>query len=128
MSHRGIMFAYNLSICMKTSVEILGDHSEPEQPTGLNIILSKELAPLESIVAVIRFPDIKNNFRFLIIENDKGQSACFLWQQNIISSPSETGYFKEVMNDLGVTVHHSADSITIINGGIKQFLNAKLDR
>lgn len=113
---------------MKIAVEILNGDSKQEQQKNLNIILYRELVPHESAVATIIFPDTKYNFRSLLIENDKGQSARFSWQQNVVSSHSETGYFKEVMNDLGVKVHYNEDSITIINGGVKQFLTAKLDR
>jgi hypothetical protein len=108
---------------MKTSSEIFVQHPEQDR---INDLLSKSFAPYESTVVSIEFSGLKNDSKVLMIKNDKGQSAQFLWQQNIVSAHIEKGYFKEVVNDLGVTVHHSEDSITIINGGAQQFLTAEL--
>lgn len=108
---------------MKTSAETFNHHPEVKRT---NKILSRSFAPYESAVIGIHFSDFKDDSALLIIKNDRGESAQFSWQQNIVSSHIEKGYFKEVMNDLGVTVHHREDSITIINGGAQQFLTAEL--
>lgn len=108
---------------MKTSAEI-SDHLSDRKI--INKILSRSFAPYESAVIGIHSSDFKDDPALLIIKNDRGKSAQFSWQQNIVSSHIEKGYFKEVMNDLGVTVHHREDSITIINGGAQQFLTAEL--
>lgn len=108
---------------MKTSAETFDHH--PEVKTT-NKILSRSFAPYESTVIDIPFLDFKDNSALLIIKNDRGESAQFLWQQNVVSSHIEKGYFKEVINDLGVTVHHNENSITVINGGVQQFLTAEL--
>lgn len=51
----------------------------------------------------------------------------FLWQRNIVpSSTAKTGYFKSVVNDLGVTVVHNNGSVTFTNGGAGQYLKAEL--
>ncbi|GEN75708.1 hypothetical protein [Chryseobacterium hagamense] len=108
---------------MKTSAEIFVRHPKQDR---VNNLLSKSFAPYESAVVSIEFSGLKNDSKVLMIKNDKDQSAQFLWQQNIISAHIEKGYFKEIINDLGVTVHHNEDSITVINGGARQFLTAEL--
>lgn len=106
---------------MKTAVEICETDAQEHHFKSV-ILLSKDFAPHESSVAEIDTAILKNDFGILIIKNSKDQTAEFSWQKNIISSNTESGYFKEIMNDLGVTVHHNEDSIAIINGGVKQFL------
>ncbi|MBL1221731.1 hypothetical protein JET18_12845 [Chryseobacterium sp. L7] len=61
----------------------------------------------------------------LMLQNDSGQFAMFLWQRNI-STNINKGYFKQVVNDLGVTVVHDNGQITITNGGTPQYLKAEL--
>ncbi|MCE4065127.1 hypothetical protein LXM63_08465 [Chryseobacterium gleum] len=41
-------------------------------------------------------------------------------------SKEKTGYFKEIINDLGVKVNHYDGLITVTNGGGKQYLEAEL--
>ncbi|WP_294288634.1 hypothetical protein [uncultured Chryseobacterium sp.] len=108
---------------MKASAETSDYH--PNEKI-INKILSKSFAPFESVVTGIQFSDFRDDSALLMIKNDRGESAEFSWQQNVVSSHIEKGYFKEVMNDLGVTVHHNEDSITVINGGAQQFLTAEL--
>lgn len=110
---------------METSVERFNNY--PEEKI-INNILSKSFAPRESAVISIQFSDFKDDSALLIIKNNKGEYAQFSWQQNVVSAHIEKGYFKEVLNDLGVTVHHTEDSITVINGGVQQFLIAELKR
>lgn len=111
---------------MKTSAEIFNSNFENVKPAISEMILSKPFAPSESTVISIRHSDFKINLGVLLIRNDKGQSAQFSWQQNLIPTHLEKGYFKEIINDLGVTVHYNEDSITVINGGAPQFLTAEL--
>lgn len=106
---------------MKTAIKI-SEKNVKESNSKSIILLSKDFAPNESSVAEIDPVVLKNNFGTLIIKNDQEQAAKFLWQENVISSNTESGYFKEIKNDLGVTVHYNKDSITVINGGVKQFL------
>lgn len=108
---------------MKTSAETFDHHSEENR---LNKIVSRSFAPYESAVTGILSVGFKNDSTLLLIKNDRGESAQFSWQQNVVSSPIEKGYFKEMLNDLGVTVHHTENSITVINGGAQQFLTAEL--
>ena len=106
---------------MKTALET-SEADAKENHFKSVILLSKDFAPNESSVAEIDTAILKNNFGILIIKNSRDQTAEFSWQKNIISSNTESGYFKEITNDLGVTVHHNEDSITVINGGVKQLL------
>lgn len=106
---------------MKTDDGILEINSTEKNITSI-CLLSKDFAPNESSVAEIKIHDPENAFGILNIQNSNGQSAQFSWQKNVLSSNTETGYFKEIMNDLGVVVHHYENSITVINGGVKQFL------
>lgn len=126
MSYQHFMFAENLPIDMKTSVEIFNSNLENKKQAASNVIFSKPFAPNESSVIPIKVPTFKNGSDVLMIKNNKGQSAQFSWQQNLVSTHLEKGYFKEVMNDLGVTVHYNENSITVINGGAPQFLTAEL--
>lgn len=106
---------------MKTAVEISEKETKEHHFKSI-ILLSKDFAPHESSVEEIDTAILRNDFGILIIKNNQDQTAQFSWQKNIVSSNTESGYFKEIMNDLGVTVHHNEDSITVINGGVKQFL------
>jgi hypothetical protein len=108
---------------MKTSAETF---EYPSEQKKVNNLLSKSFAPYESTVINIEISDLKNDSEVLTIKNDKGQLALFSWQQNLVRKHIEKGYFKEVMNDLGVTVHHTENSLTLINGGAQQFLTADL--
>ena len=127
MSYQLLMFAENLPIDMKTSVEIFNSNLEEKKLATSNVIFSKPFAPHESSVAPVKIPTFKNGLDVLMIKNDKGQSAQFSWQRNLVSTHLEKGYFKEVINDLGVTVHYNENSITVINGGAQQFLTAELE-
>lgn len=111
---------------MKTDDGILEINSTEKNLTSINL-LSKDFAPHESSVVEIKISDLENTFGTLTIQNSNGQSARFSWQKNVISSNTETGYFKEVMNDLGVVVNCNENSVTVINGGVKQFLVANLE-
>ncbi|MFC3159856.1 hypothetical protein SAMN05443633_11422 [Chryseobacterium arachidis] len=111
---------------MKTADEILEINSKEKNLTSINL-LSKEFAPNESSVAEINISKLNNTFGTLIIQNSNGQSAEFSWQKNVLSSNTETGYFKEIRNDLGIVVHYNENSITVINGGVKQFLVVNLE-
>lgn len=127
MSYQHFMFAENLPIDMKTSVEIFNSNLEEKKQIASNVIFSRHFAPHESSVAPIKISTFKNGPALLMIKNNKGQSAQFSWQQNLVSTHLEKGYFKEVMNDLGVTVHYNENSITVINGGAQQFLTAEME-
>lgn len=61
----------------------------------------------------------------LMLQNDSGQFAMFLWQRDIDTNLNK-GYFKQVVNDLGVTVGHDNGEITITNGNTGQWLKAEL--
>lgn len=106
---------------MKTTDEIMEINSIEKKSTSINL-LSKDFAPNESSVAEIKISDLENTFGTLMIQNNNGKFAQFSWQKNVVSTNTETGYFKEIMNDLGVIVHHNEDSVTVINGGVQQFL------
>lgn len=61
----------------------------------------------------------------LLFQNESGQFAMFLWQRNIHDNANK-GYFKSVVNDLGVAVVHENGQITITNSNTAQYLKAEL--
>lgn len=99
-------------------------------PTGFNDsinLMSKNFVANESLVIDIIPLRLGNTLRAIILENDNKQFAQFLWQRNIFpDSAAKTGYFKETVNELGVTIVHNDGSITITNGGASQYLKAEL--
>ena len=91
------------------------------------IVLSKDFAANESAVIDLKSWGLINPLGALTFQNKTGLSARFLWQGDIISGNREkTGYFKEIINDLGIKVSHYEGFITITNGGGKQYLEGKL--
>ena len=62
----------------------------------------------------------------LMLQNDSGQFAMFLWQRSISTPPVNQGYFLSIVNNLGVTVTHNNGKITITNGSTAQWLKAEL--
>ncbi len=94
-----------------------------EQFTSISLS-SESFAAYESLVIAISIkPSV---FKKLILKNNSGQCAEFLWQKNTVSKDADKGYFKEILNDLGVKINHTGDSIVIINGGAAQYLKAEL--
>lgn len=87
------------------------------------IILTKDFVANESAVVDIKSLGSERPLRSLLFRNKTGQSANFIWQKNIVS---DTGYFKEIINELGVKVAHYDGFITITNGGGIQHLKAEL--
>ncbi|GEM_PF-1463203 len=61
----------------------------------------------------------------LMLQNYSGQFAMFLWQRDIDTNLNK-GYFKPVVNELGVNVVHNNGKITITNGNAAQWLKAEL--
>ncbi len=116
----------SIKFFMKTADEILEINSADKNVNSI-CLLSKDFAPNESSVAKINISSLENTFGTLTIQNNKGQLSQFSWQKNMVSSNTERGYFKEIVNDLGVVVHHNENSITIINGGVNQSLTASLE-
>jgi len=53
----------------------------------------------------------------LTFQNKTGQSAKFLWQEDILYNKDKTRYFEEINNDLGVKVSHYEGFITVTHGG-----------
>jgi hypothetical protein len=49
----------------------------------------------------------------------------FLWQRDIHTNLNK-GYFKPIVNELGVSVIHNNGKITITNGNTAQWLKAEL--
>lgn len=99
-------------------------------PTDVNDsidLMSKSFVAHESVVIDIAFLKLGNALRAIILENENKQLAEFLWQRNSVPDTiSTTGYFKETVNELGVTIAHNEGSITITNGGASQYLKAEL--
>lgn len=87
------------------------------------IILAKDFVANESVVIDLKSSGVKNRLGSLIFQNQKKQSAQFVWQNNKIE---KKGYFKEVMNDLGVKVAHYDGFLTVTNGGGKQYLEIEV--
>lgn len=78
---------------------------------------SNDFAPYETMVIDQNMSKI-NYDQNLVISNTLGAAAEFTWQKGITGK----GYFKELINDIGVTVDHNSDSITVTNGGARQIL------
>lgn len=87
------------------------------------MILTKDFVANESVVIDLISSGFENRLDSLIFQNQKGQSAQFLWQPGHVK---KSGYFKEIMNDLGIRVAHYDGFLTITNGGGKQYLEAKV--
>ncbi|SHL57474.1 hypothetical protein [Chryseobacterium polytrichastri] len=99
-------------------------------PTGFNDsinLMSKSFVAHESVVIDIVPIKCRDTLKAIILENENKQSARFLWQKNSVPDGTvKTGYFKETVNELGVTIAHNEGSITITNGGASQYLKAEL--
>lgn len=91
-------------------------------------VLTKDFSANESAVIDIRSLGFINGFGTLIFENQTGKAAQFSWQKDEIpDSEKRTGYFKEIMNDLGVKVSHYEGFITVTNGGGNQHLEVEFE-
>ncbi|WPO82646.1 hypothetical protein SD427_18070 [Chryseobacterium sp. JJR-5R] len=102
-----------------------GQKQEQEQEQLTSISLSSDnFAANESLVIAISIKP--SAFKKLLLKNNSGQRAEFLWQKNTVSDDPDKGYFKETLNDLGVKINHTGDSVVIINGGAAQYLKAEL--
>lgn len=86
-------------------------------------VLAKDFVANESAVIDLRSSGVEDKLNALIFQNQKGQSAQFLWQSDKME---RGGYFKEVMNNLGVKVAHYDGFLTVTNGGGSQFLEAEV--
>ncbi|WP_123947254.1 hypothetical protein [Chryseobacterium pennae] len=87
------------------------------------IIMAKDFVANESMVVDLTSAGFKNRVGSLVFQNQSGQSARFLWQSH---SLEKAGYFKEVINDLGVKIAHYDGFLTVTNGGGGQYLKAEL--
>ncbi|WP_347219698.1 hypothetical protein [Chryseobacterium sp.] len=87
------------------------------------MILAKEFVAYESVVIDLKSTGVQDKLNSLIFQNRKKQSAQFLWQFNTIE---KRGYFKEIINDLGVKVAHYDGFLTVTNGGGGQYLEAEV--
>lgn len=87
------------------------------------MVLAKDFVANESVVIDLKSTGLKSTLNSLIFQNQKGQSAQFLWQSGSIENK---GYFKEMMNDLGVKVAHYDGFLTVTNGGGMQYLEAEI--
>ncbi|MGE8555031.1 MAG: hypothetical protein ACN6OB_14025 [Chryseobacterium jejuense] len=87
------------------------------------MVLAKEFVANESAVIDLKSSGVEDKLKSLVFQNQKGQSAQFLWQSDHVEMK---GYFKEVINDLGVKVAHYDGHLTVTNGGGRQFLEAKV--
>ncbi|MFZ4930526.1 hypothetical protein [Chryseobacterium sp. Mn2064] len=91
------------------------------------IVLAKDFVPNESAVIDIKSTRYIDTLGTLEFQNNTGQVAEFHWQGDIIPENREqAGYFKEMMNDLGIKVNHYDGFITVTNGGGSQYLEGKL--
>lgn len=90
-------------------------------------LLSKNFTANESLVVDIEPYGFGSTLGTLMIQNKNNQFAQFLWQRNIDSTNTDkTGYFKEIVNELGVTLDHYDGYFTVTNGGVGQYLKAEL--
>lgn len=90
-------------------------------------LLAKDFAANESFAVDIEPYGFGSTLGTLMIQNKNNQFAQFLWQRNIDpTNTDKTGYFKEVVNELGVTLTHYNGYFTVTNGGAAQYLKAEL--
>lgn len=89
------------------------------------MILAKDFVANESMVVDIQSFGFENRPVFLVFQNQSGESAQFFWQSH---DAKNAGYFKEVVNNLGVKIAHYDGFLTVTNGGGKQYLEAELKR
>ncbi|AZA78729.1 hypothetical protein EG347_15050 [Chryseobacterium sp. G0186] len=94
-----------------------------KHPMSKFMVLTKDFVANESVVIDLKSHGLGNALGSLIFQNKTGQSARFLWQSY---DAEKKGYFKEIMNDLGVKVAHYDGFITVTNGGGVQHLEAEL--
>lgn len=87
------------------------------------MILAKEFVANESVVIDLKSAGVQSTLNSLVFQNHNRQTAQFLWQFNTVE---KRGYFKEVMNDLGVKVAHYDGFLTVTNGGGRQYLEAEV--
>ncbi|MGE8433491.1 hypothetical protein [Chryseobacterium joostei] len=87
------------------------------------MILTKDFVANESVVVDLKSTGVEDRLNSLIFQNKSGQSAQFLWQYHNVE---KIGYFKEIMNDLGVKVAHYDGFLTVTNGGGRQYLKAEV--
>lgn len=91
------------------------------------IVWAKDFVAHESTVVDIRSLGVESTLKSLMLQNKAGQWAEFRWQVEALPYDMEnTGYFKEVINELGVKVAHYDGFVTITNGGGGQHLIAEL--
>ncbi|KAA0125982.1 hypothetical protein FY557_19760 [Chryseobacterium sp. SN22] len=88
-------------------------------------LFDKQFIANESIIIDIEPFGYGSTLGTLLIHNSSGGFAMFLWQRNI-NNTAKTGYFKEITNDLGISVIHNDGSITFTNGSNGQYLKAEL--
>lgn len=86
-------------------------------------VLAKEFVANESVVIDLKSSGVQDKLNSLVFQNHKRQAAQFLWQFNTVE---KRGYFKEVMNDLGVKIAHYDGFLTVTNGGGRQYLEAEV--
>ncbi|WP_250252390.1 hypothetical protein [Chryseobacterium sp. Marseille-Q3244] len=87
------------------------------------MVIAKEFVAYESVVIDLKSSGVANRLNSLIFKNQRGKSAQFLWQPDNIQ---KRGYFKEVINDLGVKIAHYDGFLTVTNGGGQQYLEAEV--
>lgn len=87
------------------------------------MILAKDFVANESMVVDLKSSGFENGMGSLVFQNQSGQSAQFRWQAQ---SLEKAGYFKEIINNLGVKIAHYDGFLTVTNGGGKQYLEAEL--
>lgn len=87
------------------------------------MVLAKDFVANESAVIDLRSSGVEKRLSSLVFQNQKGESAQFLWQSN---HKEKKGYFKEITNDLGVRVAHYDGFLTVTNGGGKQYLEVEV--
>lgn len=87
------------------------------------MILAKEFVANESVVIDLKSAGVQSTLNSLVFQNHNRQTAQFLWQFNTVE---KRGYFKEVINDLGVKVAHYDGFLTVTNGGGRQYLKAEV--
>lgn len=106
---------------------ILKNGSLPTDANDSIDLMSKSFVAHESVVIDITPLKCRNTLKAIILENENKQFARFLWQKNTLpDGTAKTGYFKESVNELGVTIAHDEGSVTITNGGASQYLKAEL--
>lgn len=109
---------------MKHTWQTDGKKTEAYLNGSINLF-GRQFANNESFDVAIEPFGFGSTIGTLMMHNSTGEFAQFLWHRNVNNS-EKTGFFKQVMNELGVEVTHYDGYFTVKNNGTSQYLKAEL--